>query len=110
MQGHVERLVELGIQLEVRPVEEPGHEDQVARRRDGQELREALNGAEDERLPVRQRAGRLAGTEDAEQDGHAESNAGRDDDADALHARESYGWARRGRRSVPSTGSSSNLT
>ena len=87
VQRDVERLVEVRVRLEIRPVEEPRDEDQVPGRRDGQELREALDGAEHERLPVRERAGTLADAEDAEEDGYAQSDAGRDDDADALHAR-----------------------
>ena len=69
MQRDVERLVEVGVRLEIRPVEEPRHEDEVPGRRDGQELRETLDGAQHERLPVRERAGTLADAEDAEQDG-----------------------------------------
>ncbi len=110
MQRDIERLVEVGILLEVRPFEQPGHENEVPGRRDGQQLREALDGAQDERLPVGERAGSVADAENAEQDGHAQGDAGPDDDADALHARESYGWAWRRERSVSSTGSSSNLT
>jgi hypothetical protein len=59
VQRDVERLVELVVLLEVRPVAEPRHEDQVARRRDRQELGEPLDDPEDERLPVRQRARRV---------------------------------------------------
>ncbi len=57
VQRDVERAVEAFVLFEVRPVEQPGHEDQVPRRRDGQELREALDGAQNERLPVGERTG-----------------------------------------------------
>ena len=97
--------------LEVCPFEQPGHENEVPGRRDGQELREALDGAQDERLPVREGVCAVADAEDAKQDGHAEGDAGRDDNADALHCArilrvgEEGGGAR-----CRAPGSSSNLT
>ena len=51
----VERLVEAVVLLEVRPLRAPGDEDEVTRRRDREELGEALDDAEDERLAVRER-------------------------------------------------------
>ena len=56
-------------------------------RGDGQELREALDGAETNACQFVSAPASFADAEDAEQDGHAQSDAGRDDDADALHAR-----------------------
>ena len=51
----VEGLVEGVVLLEVRPVPEPRHEDQVARRRDGQQLGEPLHDPEHQRLPLGER-------------------------------------------------------
>ena len=59
VEGDVEGLVELVVLLEAGPVGQPGHEDQVSGRRDRQELGRPLHQAEDERLPVRERAGDL---------------------------------------------------
>jgi hypothetical protein len=56
----VEGLVEARVGLEVVPVREPRHEDQVARRGDRQKLGQPLRDAEDEGLPVGEAAGRLA--------------------------------------------------
>ena len=44
VQGHVEGQAVLG------PAEEPGHDDQMARAADGQELAEPLHDTEDDRL------------------------------------------------------------
>ena len=54
VQRDVECLVEGVVLLQVRPVEEPRDEDQVARRRDREQLRRPLHEAEHERLPVRE--------------------------------------------------------
>ena len=54
MERDVERLVELLVLLQVRPVAGPRDEDQVPRRRDRQQLGEPLHEAEDQRLPVRE--------------------------------------------------------
>ena len=79
VQRDVERLVELVVRLEVRPVREPRDEDQMARGRDRQELREPLDDAEHERLPVRQRAGRLTRADGRQHDRDDERRAGADD-------------------------------
>ncbi len=87
MQGDVEGLVELVVSLEVVPVEEPGDEDEMTRRRDRQQLGEALDEAEDERLPVGQHAGLLAHLGEGQDDGDGKGRAGDDKDADATHGR-----------------------
>src|SRR3546814_13439042 len=46
VQRHVEGLLERLLAGEVVPAEQPGNDAQVAARRDGQELREALGGPE----------------------------------------------------------------
>src|SRR5947199_182988 len=46
VQGHVEGLVEVLEVVELVPVEQPGHEDEVAARRDGEELAEPLGDPE----------------------------------------------------------------
>ncbi len=72
MQSDVERLVEAVVLLEVRPLGRPGHEDEVTRRRDGQELGQPLNEPEDERLAVRHRVGVVPHSEEREDDGETE--------------------------------------
>ena len=84
VERHIERLVEVGMRLEIGPVEQPGDQDQVAGGRDRKQLGEALDGAEDEGLPVGEGGGRVADAEDAEQQGDRERDAGRHDDPDAL--------------------------
>ena len=63
VEADVERRVEGVVLLQVRPVEEPGHEDQVAGRGDRQELGQALNDPEHERLPAGQLPWLLADSE-----------------------------------------------
>ena len=48
MQGDVERLLEVGAAGEVVPAERPRRQQQVAARRDRQELGEALDDAQDD--------------------------------------------------------------
>ena len=50
VQSHVERLVEVGVVEQEVPVEQPGHKDQMAGARDGQELGETLDDAQDDGL------------------------------------------------------------
>jgi hypothetical protein len=69
MKRHVERLVERVVLLEIPPLPEPRHEDQVPRRRDREELGRALDDAEHERLPVRERAGCVPHPEDRQDGG-----------------------------------------
>ena len=68
----VERLVEAVVLLEVRPLGCPRDEDQVAGRRDRQELRQALDDPEDERLPVRECRRVVPHSGEREDDGEAE--------------------------------------
>ena len=72
VQRDVERLVEAVVLLEVRPLGRPGNEDEVARRRDRQELGEPLHDAEDERLAVRERRRVVPHSEEREDDGETE--------------------------------------
>ena len=87
VQRDVERLVEGVVRLEVLPLEEPRNEDQVARGRDGQKLRRALDEAEHERLPVRELLGVVPHSEHREQHGERERRAGRRVHDGAAHAR-----------------------
>ena len=96
MERDVEGLVELVVLLEVAPVEEPRHEDQVSRGGDGKELGCALHEPEPERLPVGQRSLYLADTEDGQQQRDGDRRAGRRKDADpAAHRLVSYHYNRR---------------
>ena len=85
MQRDVEGLVELLVGLEVLPLEEPRNEDQVAGRGDGKELGRSLDDAEDERLPVRQRARAVTDSGDGQADGDGQRRAGNGKDADSTH-------------------------
>ena len=73
VQRHVERLVEGVVLLQVLPVAEPRHEDQVARRGDRQQLRRPLDEPQHERLPVRERAGRIPHSEERQHDRDGET-------------------------------------
>jgi hypothetical protein len=78
----VERLVEALVRLEVVPVEQPRDEDEVARGRDRQQLGQALDEAEDERLPVREAPGPLPHAGGGQSDGdEQERRRGRIDEA-----------------------------
>jgi hypothetical protein len=91
MEGHVEGLVELVVLLEVGPVGQPGHEDQMSGRRDRQQLGRPLHQAEHERLPVRERAADLSDPECGQDERDDDRRAGRREDADpAPHRRRSY--------------------
>ena len=83
----VERLVELLVRLQVRPVEEPGDEDQVARRRDREELCQALDDPQDERLPVEQGGGVVPDAGEREDDREGQRHRGGDEDAGTTHRR-----------------------
>ena len=72
VQRDVERLVEAVVLLEVRPLGGPGHEDEVARRRDRQELGQPLNQPEDEGLAVRDGVRVVPHSEEREDDGETE--------------------------------------
>ena len=82
----VERLVEPVVLLEVRPVSEPGHEDEVSGRGDRQELRKPLDDAEDERLAVRDGIGILTHTHEREDEGKPERRRRGAIDDRAAHA------------------------
>jgi hypothetical protein len=82
----VERLIERVMLLEVRPVAEPRHDDQVAGRRDRQELGHPLDDPEDERLPVRQCAGGIPHAEDGQHRRNRKQDAGRGRSRGAWHA------------------------
>ena len=86
MERDVERLVEAIVLLEVRPVAEPGHEDEVSGRGDRQELREPLDDAEDERLAVRDGVGILAHAREREDEGKPERRRRGAIDDRAAHA------------------------
>jgi hypothetical protein len=60
MERDVERLVELLVGRQIRPVGRPRDEDQVPRRGDRQQLGRALDDPEHERLPVGEAPGLLA--------------------------------------------------
>ncbi len=75
MQSDVERLVEAVVRLQVRPLGRPGHEDEVTRRRDRQELGQPLNEPEDEGLAVRYRVGVVPHSDEREDEGEAERDA-----------------------------------
>ena len=86
----VERLVELVVRPPGSPVEEPGDEDQVARRGDREELGQALDDPEDERLPVRQR-GRVVPHAGEREDDRGPEGRARDGPAAARPTAASYG-------------------
>jgi hypothetical protein len=92
VEGDVEGLVEVLVLLEVVPVEEPGNEDQVAGRRDRQELGQPLDDAEGERLPVGELARLFADSEQREHEGDGEQPERCSvDDCTAPHRREGTG-------------------
>ena len=70
----VERLVEVGVRLEVVPVRDPRHEDQVSRGGDRQQLGQALGDPEHERLPVGEAAGLLADVREGEDHRHEQQH------------------------------------
>jgi hypothetical protein len=72
VEGDVEGLVEVLVLLEVVPVEEPRHENQVAGRGDREQLGEALHDAEDERLPVREFPGLFTHSGERQDEGESE--------------------------------------
>ena len=86
VQADVEGRVEGVVLLQIRPVREPGHEDQVAGRRDGQEFGQALNDTEHERLPARQLPRLFADPQRREHDGQQHRCPGQNVDA-AMRAR-----------------------
>ena len=94
MQRDVERLVEGVVLLQVLPVPQPGHEDQVARRGDRQQFRRTLDEAEHERLPVRQRPGLIPHSEERQHDREGETGARGDPEGPAAHRRRPYGPSR----------------
>ena len=79
----VEGRVEGVVLLQIRPVCEPGHEDEVAGRRDGQKLGQALDDTEHERLPARQLPCLLADPQGGEHHGQEQRCPGQDVDANA---------------------------
>ena len=72
VERNVVGLVEAVVLLEEGPLGGPRHEDQVGGRRDRQQLREALDEAEHERLPVRQGVGVVAHAEQREDEGETD--------------------------------------
>ncbi len=85
MKRHVERLVEVGVLLEIGPVAEPRDENQMARGRDRQELGEPLHDSEGERLPVGEDALDLADPQDSEHGGGDEGRRSRQAKTSAAH-------------------------
>jgi hypothetical protein len=91
----VEGLVEAVVLLEVGPLGGPGDEDEVARRRDRQQLGEALDDAEHERLPVRERVGIVPHSEECQDEGETERRSRDAEDERAAHGRilRGRGWS-----------------
>ena len=94
VQRDVERLVEGVVLLEEAPVREPGNEDEMAGRRDGQQFGEPLGDSERQSLPVGKRSRHLADTGRGEQHGEKQGCGGHGVDPDAAHLNE-YRSARR---------------
>jgi hypothetical protein len=82
----IEGLVEAVVLLEVLPVRDPGHEDEVPRGGDRQELGQALDDPEDERLAVRKRSRVVPHSEHREHDRETERRR-----CDAEHDRAAHG-------------------
>ena len=72
MERHVVGLVEAVVLLEEGPLGGPRHEDQVGGGRDRQQLREALDEAEHERLPVGECVGVVPHAEQREEEGETD--------------------------------------
>ena len=85
MERDVERLVEILVLLEVRPVAGPRDEDQVPRRRDRQQLGESLHEPENQRLPVREGGSLLPPADQGEHDGDREQRRGGPVDEGSAH-------------------------
>jgi hypothetical protein len=86
MERDIECLVEVLVRLEVVPVREPGNEDEMTRRGDGEELGEPLRDPEHERLPVGQRSGPVADAQNREHDCQSQQDARGEVETGAAHA------------------------